>query len=247
MRMDFKKLRQLVDNVTVQSLLSDLSHVVALERLGPKISERVAWRAVTDDRKIALTFDDGPEPTYTPKILKVLQKHDVPATFFLIGKNVNNHFTLAEELVQSGHEIGNHTYSHAPMFRLNDDDMTAEIKRTHTLLLKLNGDKQPRFLRPPMGLFSPRVLNIVQRNGYKAVVGDVYPRDAHCPGKERIVHRILKRVTKGSIIILHDGGNSNHVDRSQTVWAIDCLIPLLKERGYQFLRLSDLLKIHDHR
>lgn len=239
--MTLKKIKQTFDNVTIQSLLSDLSHLVAPERLGPKVSARVAWRAVTDDRKIALTFDDGPEPTYTPQVLKVLQKHDTPATFFLIGKHLEKHFPLAEEIVRVGHEIGNHTFSHVPMFRLSDDEMTVEIERTHKLLLELNGDR-PRFLRPPMGLFSSRVLDIVHQHGYKTVVGDVYPRDSHCPGKERIVRRILKRVTKGSIIILHDGGNSNHVDRSQTVWAIDILIPLLKERGYSFVRLSDFLE-----
>lgn len=237
--MDFKKLTQLYENVTIQTLLGDLSYLVAPERLGPKISERVAWRADTEESKIALTFDDGPEPTYTPQVLKVLQKHDTPATFFLIGRHLKEHFSLAKEVVRSGHEIGNHTFSHVPMFRLSDAEIMAEIQRTHALMLKLEADK-PNFLRPPMGVFSPRVLDVVQKNGYRTVVGDVYPRDPHCPRPNRIVSRILKRVTNGSIIILHDGGNSKDIDRSQTVWAVDILIPVLKARGYTFVRLSEL-------
>jgi len=104
----------------------------------------------------------------------------------------------------------------------------------------LNG-AVPRFLRPPMGLFSKRVLNIVERAGYKTVVGNVYPRDPHLPGREKILGRMLSRVIKGSIIILHDGGNTNHVDRSQTIWAVERFIPELQERGFEFVTLSELI------
>ena len=228
------------DNVTLQSIWSDLSHVVALERLGPKISQRVIWRAPIHERKIALTFDDGPHPVFTPQILEVLERFKVPATFFLIGKHVQNNLALARETVQAGHEVGNHTFTHQRMWRLTDINMNDEIKRTDELLRNLNG-AVPRFLRPPMGLFSKRVLNNVERAGYKTVVGNVYPRDPHLPGREKILSRMLSRVIKGSIIILHDGGNTNHVDRSQTIWAVERFIPELQERGFEFVTLSELI------
>ncbi len=228
------------DNVTLQSILGDVSHVVALERFGPKISERVIWRGPIHERKIALTFDDGPHPVNTPKILEVLERFKVPATFFLIGKHVQNNLALARETVQAGHEVGNHTFTHQRMWRLTDINMNDEIKRTDELLRNLNG-AVPRFLRPPMGLFSKRVLNIVERAGYKTVVGNVYPRDPHLPGREKILSRMLSRVIKGSIIILHDGGNTNHVDRSQTIWAVERFIPELQQRGFEFVTLSELI------
>ncbi len=234
------RLANLFDGSTLQSLLSDLSHALAPERWGPTISDRVFWRAVTDEPKIALTFDDGPHPTYTSSLLEILEKCNVPATFFLIGKHIEANFQLAQKIAQTGHEIANHTFTHPLLFKLTDEQIREEIVRTDDLLRSLN-TVQPRFLRPPMGLFSRRVLDVVEQCGYKTVVGDVYPRDPHLPGKNKIVYRVLSRVLTGSIIILHDGGNSNHVDRSQTITAVAELIPLLQARGFEFVRLSELI------
>lgn len=230
----------LFDGVTLQSLLGDLSHAVSLERLGPKLTKRVFWRATTNEPMIALTFDDGPQITYTPRLLDILNQFEVPATFFLIGRHIESHFELAQNIVQAGYEVGNHTFTHPAMFRLTDEEMTHEIVRTDELLRSLDG-AEPRFLRPPMGLFTKRVLDIVEQLGYKTVVGDVYPRDSHLPGKEKIVHRILTRVITGSIIILHDGGNSLNIDRTQTLDAVREFIPQLKSRGFKFVKLSELL------
>ena len=228
------------NNVTLQSILSDLSHAVAPERIGPFVTERVFWRAETRQPRIALTFDDGPHPEYTPRLLEILATNNVSATFFLIGHHIEAHGKIAEEIVAAGHEIANHTYSHPVLFRLSDEEIQEEIDLTDQLLRSLNG-APPKFLRPPMGLFSRRVLNIVEKQGYKTVVGDVYPRDPHLPGCNKIVQRVLSRVTKGSIIILHDGGNNHFVDRSQTLGAVKALIPILKEQGFEFVKLSQLL------
>lgn len=128
--------------------------------------------------------------------------------------------------------------------RLDDARIKEEIHRTHTLVSQLDG-QSPRFLRPPMGLFSKRVLDLVEDSGYHTVVGDVYPRDPHRPGKEKIVNRILTRTQPGSIIILHDGGNTEKVDRGQTVDAIKEVIPLLKQKGFEFVTLSAMFKLSD--
>lgn len=239
--MNYDKLfwRDFFDNVTLQSMLSDLSHLISPERLGPMLTDRVLWRAATSDQKIAITFDDGPQPTYTPQLLDLLDRCGVRATFFLIGEHIRENLDLAQEVARRGHEIGNHTFSHPFLVRLEDDEIRNEIERTDALLRDLDG-ADPRFFRPPMGLFSKRVLDVIEQMGYQTVVGDVYPRDPHLPGKNRIVERVLNRVMNGSIIILHDGGNSSHVDRSQTISAVSELIPQLHERGFEFVRLSEL-------
>ncbi len=220
-------------------MLSELSHFVAIERLGPRVTERIHWRGWPNEPMIALTFDDGPHPIYTPQLLEILDRHQAQATFFLVGQNIENNLDLAHEVAVS-HEVANHTFTHPLMWRLSDQEMVVEINRTDQLLRRLNG-VQPRFLRPPMGLFSRRVLDIVEQTGYQTVVGDVYPRDPHGPEKEKLVGRVLSRVRSGSIIIMHDGGNSEAVDRSQTVAAVDELIPKLRDRGFQLVTLSRLL------
>ncbi|MBL7995313.1 polysaccharide deacetylase family protein [bacterium] len=227
------------DGGLIQSVLSDLSYRASIERLGRLLIKRVVWRNHTDEKQIALTFDDGPHPIYTPQILEILNEHSVPATFFLIGKHLTKYPGIARHIAELGNEIANHTYSHMLLLKLSDEEIKREIQCTHDLLFELNGQK-PRFLRPPMGLFSKRVLDVIEKSGYRTVVGDVYPRDPHRPGKDKLVKRILARTQAGSIIILHDGGNTEVVDRSQTVNALKEVIPMLKQRGFEFVTLSEM-------
>lgn len=234
------KFNKFINNFPIRTVLGDISHTLSPERLGAKISERVFWRASTDEPKIALTFDDGPDELSTPRILKLLAKFKVAATFFLIGKHLEKHVAVAQHIVDAGHEIGNHSFSHIPLLLLTDRQIKREIVRTDDLLRSLFRVK-PYFLRPPSGLFTTRVVDIAENLGYKVVVGDVYPRDPHLPGKEKIVNRVLRRTSPGSIIILHDGGNSRAADRSQTIEALKEIIPRLKMKSYEFVALSDLL------
>jgi peptidoglycan/xylan/chitin deacetylase (PgdA/CDA1 family) len=228
------------NRIRPQLWLSDLSHAVSLERLGPKLFERIQWRAATDEPKIALTFDDGPHAVSTPQILKLLKRLDIPATFFLVGKHLEKHLEIAREIVGSGHEIGNHTFSHSLLYASTKNRIQDEICRTDTLLRNIDG-AEPKFFRPPAGFFTKQVLDIAERLGYQTVVGDVYPRDPHLPGKEKIVQRVLKRTVAGSIIILHDGGNSRRVDRTQTLEALSEISLKLKEKGFEFFTLSEIL------
>lgn len=234
------KLGKVLNNVRPQLLLSDLSHAASLERFGPKLFERVHWRASTDEPRIALTFDDGPHATSTLLILDLLSQFKVSATFFLVGKRLEKYYQIAHEMVDAGHEIGNHTFSHSLFYLSTKKRIRDEIVRTDKLLRNING-AEPKFFRPPAGFFSKRVLDIVDQLGYKTVVGDVYPRDPHLPGKEKIIERVLHRTVAGSIIILHDGGSTRRVDRSQTLEALCEIIPSLKRKGFEFLTLSKLL------
>ncbi|MBL7960377.1 polysaccharide deacetylase family protein [bacterium] len=230
------------DGGLIQSTLSDMSYKASIERLGRLLIKRVVWRNHTDEKRIALTFDDGPHPVYTTQVLEVLNEHHIPATFFLIGKHLTKYPEIGKRITEAKHEIANHTFSHQLLLKLSNDQIKQEIQSTHKLLTQFNG-QVPRFLRPPMGLFSKRVLDVIEASGYHAVVGDVYPRDPHRPGKDKIVKRILARTQAGSIIILHDGGNTEVVDRSQTVDALKEIIPTLKQRGFEFVTLSEMFKV----
>jgi len=234
------KVGKALSNIRPQQLLSDLSHAVSLERLGPRLFERILWRAPTNEPKIAITFDDGPHAISTPLILELLQRLNVPATFFLVGKHLEKQQGIAREMVDAGHEIGNHTFSHSLLYLSTKNRIRDEITRTDSLLRNIDG-AEPKFFRPPAGFFTKQVLDIADQLGYKTVVGDVYPRDPHLPGKKKIVDRVLQRTVAGSIIILHDGGNTQRVDRSQTLEAISEIIPSLKDKGFGFFTLSNLL------
>jgi peptidoglycan/xylan/chitin deacetylase (PgdA/CDA1 family) len=234
------KVGKILNNIRPQLLLSDLSHAVSLERLGPKLIERIHWHGPADKAVVALTFDDGPHAISTPQILDLLDRFEVSATFFLVGKHLEKHPGIAREMVGTSHEIGNHTYSHSLLYVSTKNRIRDEIRRTDTLLRNIDG-AEPKFFRPPAGFFTKQVLDIAEHMGYTTVVGDVYPRDPHLPGKEKIVTRVLRRTVPGSIIILHDGGNAQRVDRSQTLDALSEIIPSLKDKGFEFLTLSALL------
>ncbi len=221
-------------------LVSDFSHALALERFGPRLAQRILWRVETSERVVALSFDDGPHPQFTPAILDLLAEHQLPATFFLIGKYVRHHPEVARRLASIGHELGNHTLNHRMLPFLRAEFIRHEILQTDQIIRDATG-YQPRLMRPPMGLFTRRTVNVIEACGYGTVVGDVYPRDPHLPGRDRIHRRVMARVRPGSIVILHDGGNTAHVDRSQTVWAVRHIINDLRQEGYRFVTISDLV------
>lgn len=227
-------------NVRLQSLVSDFSHALALERFGPRLAQRILWRVETAERVVAMSFDDGPHPEFTPAILELLAEHGIPATFFLIGRNVRRHPELAKRLAGTGHELGNHTLNHRMLPFLREEFIRHEILQTDQIIREVTS-YCPRLMRPPMGLFTKRTVNVIESCGYGTVVGDVYPRDPHMPGRDKIHRRVMARVRPGSIIILHDGGNTAHVDRSQTVWAVRHIIQDLLQKGYRFITISDLV------
>jgi len=217
----------------------DFRRSVSLRQLGPKLSRRVLWRAATGERRLALTFDDGPQAQSTDRVLDILASFGVPATFFMVGRKIQTNPRIARAVVEAGHEIGNHSHSHLYLSLLTKKQIGKEIDLTHGLLLSLDGGV-PQFFRPPFGVFTNRILDIIEDRGYRTVVGDVYPRDPHHPGSRRIAERVLAQAGPGSIIILHNGGHSENVDRSQTIEALTEIIPELQRRGFAFVRLSEL-------
>ena len=224
----------------LRNALNNFSYFIGLERFGSLLTKRIFWRANTKRKVIALTFDDGPHPIFTPQILEILAENRVRASFFLIGSNVVSQPDLARQIINTGHQIGNHTFTHPMLTQLKNDQIELEILKTKETIENICG-LTTTLLRPPYGVFNNRILDIIDRTDHKAVIGDVYPRDTTLPGTQKIITRILRRVRNGSVIIMHDGVT---FVGTQTVESIRELIPLLKGNGFQFVGLKELMDFH---
>jgi cellulose synthase/poly-beta-1,6-N-acetylglucosamine synthase-like glycosyltransferase/peptidoglycan/xylan/chitin deacetylase (PgdA/CDA1 family)/spore germination protein YaaH len=222
------------------------SHLVTSEKFAtyPSPYTITRWGSV-DPKEIALTFDDGPDATYTPQILDILRKYKVPGTFFIIGENGNLNPELLHRIVDEGNEIGNHTYTHPDISAISNDQLILELKATQALFESRLGIQSILF-RPPYGEdFEPQTigqitpLDQVSRMGYYTIGMQVDPEDWLRPGVSNIVNSAVSSVLSGAgnIILLHDGGG----DRSQTVAALPQIITQLESKGYRFGTVSDLM------
>jgi len=205
------------------------------------LGHRVLCSVADAGPRLALTFDDGPNPRNTPRLLDLLAEKGVVATFFLVGRRVRQFPELARRIARAGHEIGNHGFHHVPLTLLPGPLMEREIRTTNQIVADVVGHR-PRFLRPPMGWISRGVLDTILRQENQAVIGSVYPRDPRQPGVEIIVRRVLSRVQPGDIVILHDGGWRTRTDRSQTITAVDRLVDVLRGRGMAFRTVGELVE-----
>ncbi len=187
-------------------------------------------RASSAGKPVALTFDDGPHPSYTREILSILADHDVTATFFMIGSNVAGHPDIVRKVAEAGHAIGTHTWSHANLKRLSATAVRDEIERAVDEVETTTGQR-PALFRAPYGNWSPTVFRRCAELGQRSVAWNVDPRDWEAPGAAVIRSRVLDQVRSGSIVLDHDGGG----DRSQTVSALRAFLPRLLDAGYTFV------------
>jgi len=190
--------------------------------------------------RFALTFDDGPDPVATPKILDALARHGAHATFFTLARNVRHHETLLRRMRAEGHEIAAHGDLHWPLPLLPPWGIRNEVRRSVAAIVAALGEA-PRFYRPPFGLMMPGQAAFVRRLGVEPVLGDVYPEDPHRPGVERITRRVLERLREGSIVILHDGSPLGPQDRSQTVAALAPILEHASASGWRAVTVGGLL------
>lgn len=189
---------------------------------------------------LALTFDDGPHKDQTARILAVLQKHGVKATFFPIGENVKAHPELVKMAALQGHEIGNHTYSHCKVSAVSGELLEKEILSTEFLLQDLCG-VTPRVFRPPGGDITGEAVELVNSLGYRYVLWSwrVDTRDWASVSVDSVVNTVLSGVKNGDIILFHD----YVAGKSPTAEALEILIPKLQAQGYQFVTVSDLASL----
>jgi peptidoglycan/xylan/chitin deacetylase (PgdA/CDA1 family) len=181
---------------------------------------------------IALTIDDGPHPVWTPKIIDLLDKYDVQATFNLIGEQIAPNAKLIQMMVEAGHEVANHTWTHPlEIASLERDRVDREIGRTIKEITAVAG-KPPTLFRSPGGAWSKTVFASAAHFGLIPVDWDVDPRDWSRPGVPHIVQQLLSG-RAGDILLCHDGGG----DRDETYQALKIVLPRLKSRGLDFITL----------
>jgi len=197
----------------------------------------IVLRVSAAGKVVALTFDDGPNPVYTPLILSMLAEVDGKATFFMIGEQMEAYPDVVRMTADQGHEIGNHTYSHPYLTRLSAEECRAELRKNDELIRKLTG-KRPGTFRPPFFDVNEQVASLASEEGY-AIVGATNgdAEDWRMPGVERIYEKSLAAAADGSVLLFHDG----YGDRSQTIEAVGRLIGTLSEEGFRFVTVGELI------
>jgi len=200
------------------------------------------WRGDPSSGRVAITFDDGPRSPYTDRVLDVLRDANAPATFFVIGKNVERHPDLARRMHEEGHGIGNHTWSHsfAAVMRWSAW-WRSEIERTDNLVEELTGVR-PRFFRPPMGYKTFCTMRAVREAGQTVVAWSRRPFDGLATTSESVVRR-LSKARAGEILLMHDGSPPARPahDPTPTVEALPRVIEMLRGKGLRIVRLEELV------
>ncbi|HEY9651294.1 MAG TPA: polysaccharide deacetylase family protein [Coleofasciculaceae cyanobacterium] len=206
------------------------------------------WTGARNSRAIALTFDDGPHPQYTPQLLQVLDRYAISASFFWLGVCVERAPTIAREVYQRGHWIGLHGYHHDSFPFLTPDALKQSLEKTQRAICTAlaitspNAQAYPIYLdrirdvRPPNGLFTPQTLRLLRQWNYRPVMWSVVPEDWERPGVDVVVQRVLHQVQNGSLIVLHDG----YYGGQDVAEATAQLIPQLLHQGYQFVTIDQL-------
>ena len=219
-----------------------LSLFLALWLIGVLVVPAYAARIIysfagsTDKPRVALTFDDGPHPRYTPEILDILKEYGVTATFFSVGSNAENYPRLIQRICEEGHELGNHTHNHFHVAKLSREALCTDIQSAQNVLERISG-KPVKLFRPPEGVCTEDLKSYCEQKGMTILLWSVDTRDwAHTPVSE-ICENVKNNVKDGSIILMHDFIGKN----SPTPAALRRIIPMLQELGYELVSVSQLL------
>ena len=202
----------------------------ALTRFVPK--KYVVWEGASKTKALALTFDDGPHPEYTERILTLLNHYQIKATFFLSGENVARYPEITKRISQEGHLIGSHSFSHKNLKKISMKEFREDLNKSVKSLIKITG-KNFRFLRPPYGKISiPSLLYCISQ-GITIVLWSLDSRDFENKGSQHILRNVISDGIKGGdVVLLHD-------DNQFTLEALPTIIPLLRDRGYYFVTIND--------
>ncbi len=193
-------------------------------------------------RQLALTFDDGPNDPHTLALLEVLARHNVRATFFVLGRFVVQRPEILRELARAGHVIGNHTFNHPNLIFSTQPEVESQIRDCEKAIRDALGEKPSSLFRPPYGGRRPSVLRTVRRLGYIPVMWTASGWDWKADSAAAIEHSLTRQVAGGDIILLHDGGHRClGTDRSRTVLAVDRLITRYRGEGYEFVTVPEMM------
>lgn len=204
----------------------------------------VLIRGPREGKRISLTFDDGPAEEFTAKVLDILCEYQVPATFFVCGKNAEKHPALLRRMVAEGHEVGNHTYSHLFVYFKSRRRIAEEIDRTQAIVEKILGVR-PKLFRPPYGARWFGLVPALLERGMHLVLWSATGYDWK-KNVEGITKAALRELKPGVVLLLHDGRETRpaaEIDRSSTVLALPAIIAGVRQRGYTFTPLKDFLPL----
>jgi peptidoglycan/xylan/chitin deacetylase (PgdA/CDA1 family) len=193
------------------------------------------------NQQLALTYDDGPNDPHTFRLLEVLARHNVHATFFLIGRYVRQRPDIVRELVKSGHAIGNHTFTHPLLTLKSAKEIREELQTCRAAIQDAIGEHSNLF-RPPFGGRRPAVLRIARELGLEPIMWNITGYDWTAPPARVIEGKVSRKIRGGNVILLHDGGHKQiGADRSQTVIATDHLLARYTAEGYQFTTIPEMM------
>jgi peptidoglycan-N-acetylglucosamine deacetylase len=199
----------------------------------------IIWEVGSASEKlICLTFDDGPDPEQTPAILDLLRRYGAHATFFVTGIQAKQHPELLQREIKEGHEIGNHTYNHIFFRHPSADAVKRELEEAEQAIVAASGQR-PQLFRPPGGYYNQTIVDAARQAGYQIVMWSWHEdtEDWKRPGVGRIANKVLGNARPGDIVLFHD-----RVKRTQTIAAMERILPELEQRGYQFVTVSELLR-----
>jgi peptidoglycan/xylan/chitin deacetylase (PgdA/CDA1 family) len=193
-------------------------------------------------RLLALTYDDGPNDPYTGQLLDVLDRHQVKATFFLIGRFVQERPDIARAMVDAGHAIGNHTWDHPNLVFSSSAQVRRQLEQTQKAIFDATGI-QPKLFRPPFGGRRPAALRVSRSLGLQPVMWNVSCHDWTAESADEIVSRAERQIHGGNVILLHDGEfHRIGVDRSHSVEATDRILQRYKTGGYAFVTIPEMME-----
>lgn len=198
----------------------------------------VFWDIPVDEKLVALTFDDGPDPLYTAQILDALGKYNAKATFFVIGEEAARYPEIVKREAREGHEVANHTYRHHFRDGHSPAMLKRELEKSEKVIKELTG-YQPTLFRPIAGYYDEEIIDTAVAEGYNVILWSWHQetRDWSKPGANKIVENVISDTRPGDVIIFHDAGG----DRTQTVKALEQILEILYKKGYKCTTVSDLL------
>jgi len=224
----------------------------AVEAPGNQLFGKTIVQGAPSEREVALTFDDGPNPPYTDRILDVLRDERVSATFFVVGRAAAAYPATLRRIVREGHAVGNHTWDHPHLIVESPAAVRSQLLRTDAVIAKITG-VHTHLMRPPFGARDFAVIGEAHKLGYRVVMWSVpLPKDWEQPGDATIARRVIDNVAEGSIIVLHDGNRgllctrdrrltAHDCDRGQEVAATREIVRALRARGYRFVTIPGLV------
>ena len=213
-----------------------------IARPGSSLAYPTVTHGPRDRKRVALTFDDGPDPEVTPLVLDALAKYDTRATFFVIGSALAAHPKLARDLAAAGHELGNHSWRHS---RLQNffavDEQEREIERGAQAIAAVTGARTAPLYRPPLGMKSPPMARAAYRKRLTLVAWSLHSHDSRVSDPDRIARRVLARIRPGDIVLMHDGHDLPGRHRPAVARALPQILRGLRETGLQGVTVSELL------